>query len=148
MKFTSTLLASLIAVTSVSAHATWQEFWVGSTDEAGSNVRLPVSNSPVTSVTSNDIACNANAGSSPGKISVAAGSSVTVEMHQQVCTHYALRIVLNWSLWRSLETGETLLGRAFFLLTYWRTCSTEAIGGNHYGTREVSRYLERHWITP
>ncbi|KIM34569.1 glycoside hydrolase family 61 protein [Serendipita vermifera MAFF 305830] len=99
MKFAS-LASSLLLAASVSAHATFQEFWVGSTDEVGTCVRLPVSNSPVTSVTSNDIACNAGASASPGLCTVAAGGQVSVEMHQQ--------------------PGD-------------RTCTTEAIGGNHDG---------------
>jgi len=45
--------------------------------------RLPNSNSPVQSVTSNDIRCNANQGPAASKCSVPAGSTVTVEMHQQ-----------------------------------------------------------------
>ncbi|KAL6164059.1 hypothetical protein ACJQWK_09735 [Exserohilum turcicum] len=45
--------------------------------------RLPLSNSPVTDVTSNDIRCNANHGPAAAKCSVPAGATVTVEMHQQ-----------------------------------------------------------------
>jgi cellulase len=45
--------------------------------------RLPNSNSPVTSVTSNDVRCNANHGPAASKCSVPAGGTVTIEMHQQ-----------------------------------------------------------------
>lgn len=45
--------------------------------------RLPQSNSPVTSVTSNDIRCNASPNKASSKCSVVAGQKVTVEMHQQ-----------------------------------------------------------------
>ncbi|KAI6323928.1 hypothetical protein MCOR34_001696 [Pyricularia oryzae] len=45
--------------------------------------RLPLSNSPVTNVASNDIRCNANSGPVGRKCAVNAGSTVTVEMHQQ-----------------------------------------------------------------
>jgi len=41
------------------------------------------SNSPVTSVNTNDIRCNANPGKASSKCSVPAGASITVEMHQQ-----------------------------------------------------------------
>ncbi|KAK0496018.1 glycosyl hydrolase family 61-domain-containing protein [Armillaria luteobubalina] len=75
MLFTLATAASLIA--SAAAHATWQEFWIGDVDAGSSCVRLPVSNSPVTDVTSDDIACNAGATASAGVC------SVTVEMHQQ-----------------------------------------------------------------
>jgi lytic cellulose monooxygenase (C1-hydroxylating) len=81
--FSLSAFLSLLA-TQINAHATFQEFWVGSTDMVGTCVRLPFNNSPVTSVTSTDIACNANAATSPGYCSVAAGGAVTVEMHQQV----------------------------------------------------------------
>ncbi|KAG8806491.1 hypothetical protein FRC18_006065 [Serendipita sp. 400] len=95
------ILASLIAgATSVAAHATFQQLWVGSSDQAGTCVRKPASNSPVTSVTSGDVACNASPAASPGLCTVPAGSSVSVEMHQQ--------------------PGD-------------RSCSNEAIGGNHDG---------------
>lgn len=81
MLFTLATAASLIA--SAAAHATWQEFWIGDVDAGSSCVRLPVSNSPVTDVTSDDIACNAGATVSAGVCSVTAGDAVTVEMHQQ-----------------------------------------------------------------
>ncbi|TFK92483.1 lytic polysaccharide monooxygenase [Polyporus arcularius HHB13444] len=73
--------ASLVA--SVAAHATFQELWVNGVDQGSSCVRLPASNSPVTSVTTPDIACNANAASSKGVCQVLPGDEVTVEMHQQ-----------------------------------------------------------------
>lgn len=77
MKLTA-LASSLLLAASVSAHATFQEFWVGGVDQVGTCVRLPVSNSPVTSPTSNDIACNAGASASPGLCTVAAGGQATV----------------------------------------------------------------------
>jgi len=43
---------------------------------------MPLSNSPITNVGGNDIRCNANSGPVSGKCSVAAGGTVTVEMHQ------------------------------------------------------------------
>ena len=46
-------------------------------------VRLPPSNSPVTDVTSTDIRCNVNGLTGiANKCTVAAGGTVTVEMHQ------------------------------------------------------------------
>ena len=51
MLFTAALVASLAA--SVSAHATFQEMWVNGVDQGNYCVRLPASNSPVTSVTTN-----------------------------------------------------------------------------------------------
>jgi cellulase len=44
--------------------------------------RLPQSNNPITSVSGSDIRCNANPGKASAKCPVAAGGTVTVEMHQ------------------------------------------------------------------
>ncbi|KLO06991.1 hypothetical protein SCHPADRAFT_837272 [Schizopora paradoxa] len=81
MLFSATLLAS--AFTYVAGHATFQEMWVNNVDQGSFCVRLPQSNSPVTDITSTDIACNVNASPSTGICSIAPGDSVTVEMHQQ-----------------------------------------------------------------
>ncbi|GJJ15529.1 hypothetical protein Clacol_009807 [Clathrus columnatus] len=75
------LISSLVA--SAAAHATFQELWINGVDHGGSCVRLPLSNSPVTDVTSDDLACNVNASPSPGTCTVNAGDTLTVEMHQQ-----------------------------------------------------------------
>lgn len=48
MLFSFALLASVIA--SASAHATFQEMWVNGVDQGSFCTRLPQSNSPVTSV--------------------------------------------------------------------------------------------------
>ncbi|EJC98672.1 glycoside hydrolase family 61 protein [Fomitiporia mediterranea MF3/22] len=81
MLFSAALLASVVA--SVSAHATFQEMWVNGVDQGNFCVRTPASNSPVTDVTSTDIACNAGASSSPNLCTVNPGDEITVEMHQQ-----------------------------------------------------------------
>lgn len=49
----------LAAVPSAICHSTFQQLWVGGVDQAGNCARTPLSNSPVTSVSSNDIRCNA-----------------------------------------------------------------------------------------
>ncbi|KAI1193424.1 carbohydrate-binding module family 1 protein [Nemania serpens] len=72
-----------LAATKVAAHATFQDLWVNGVDYITTCARLPLSNSPVQVVTSKDIACNAGTSPVSGKCSVAAGSTVTVEMHQQ-----------------------------------------------------------------
>ncbi|KAM5543457.1 hypothetical protein V8D89_002708 [Ganoderma adspersum] len=77
------LAVAVTLVASVAAHATFQELWVNGVDQGNSCVRLPLSNSPVTSVTSTDIACNVNPTSSQGICQVMPGDEVTVEMHQQ-----------------------------------------------------------------
>ncbi|KAF3056473.1 putative endo-beta-1,4-glucanase D [Daldinia childiae] len=81
----STLLATVavLGATHVAGHATFQDLWVNGVDMGGSCARLPLSNSPVTDVSSKDIACNAGTKPVSGKCSIAAGSTVTVEIHQQ-----------------------------------------------------------------
>lgn len=105
MKLLPGCFASVLFITSVMAHATFQEFWAGTTDDVGTCVHLPASNSPVTSVTSNDIACNAGAAASPGYCTVAAGGQASVEMHQQVSVIDMEEIYLSDHL-NSLEIGN------------------------------------------
>ncbi|KAI0189015.1 glycoside hydrolase family 61 protein [Xylaria flabelliformis] len=69
--------------TNIAAHATFQDLWINGVDYGASCARLPLSNSPVQDVTSKDIACNAGTSPVAGKCSIAAGATVTVEMHQQ-----------------------------------------------------------------
>ncbi|KAI2611606.1 lytic polysaccharide monooxygenase [Hypoxylon fragiforme] len=70
-----------VAATKVAGHALFQALWV---DGHGTQcVRMPSSNSPVTNVNSPDIRCNAGTRGISGKCAVKAGSTVTVEMHQQ-----------------------------------------------------------------
>jgi len=80
----SLLLALSTYIATVVSHATFQELWVNGVDQAGTCVRLPPSNNPVTSVTSNDIRCNVGGTTGvSGVCTVPAGANVTVEMHQQ-----------------------------------------------------------------
>lgn len=43
-------VAAAALIASVAAHATFQEMWINGVDQGSSCVRLPLSNSPVTSV--------------------------------------------------------------------------------------------------
>lgn len=84
MKYTiSAALATVLAANNVAAHATFQQLWVDGTDFDTSCARIPLSNSPVQDVTSKDMACNAGTSPAKAKCDVPAGSTVTVEMHQQ-----------------------------------------------------------------
>ncbi|KDQ06892.1 carbohydrate-binding module family 1 protein [Botryobasidium botryosum FD-172 SS1] len=78
------ILSSLLIASAAHAHATFQDLWVNSEDQAGTCVRTPINNSPVTSVTDPNLACNAG-GTKPAisNCKVPAGAKVTVEMHQQ-----------------------------------------------------------------
>ncbi|KAH8894484.1 hypothetical protein GQ53DRAFT_744672 [Thozetella sp. PMI_491] len=81
----ATISAGLLALAAknVAAHATFQQLWVDGVDQGSTCARLPLSNSPVTDVTSDDMACNAGTSAVTSKCAVTAGSTVTVEMHQQ-----------------------------------------------------------------
>ncbi|KAG8792981.1 hypothetical protein FRC12_004256 [Ceratobasidium sp. 428] len=95
------IVAALTAASTVHAHATFQYLWFNGVDQGNKCVRPPASNSPVTSVSTNDVACNVNGNNAAAATcTVAAGTKVSVEMHQQ--------------------PGD-------------RSCSSEAIGGNHDG---------------
>ncbi|KAK4175190.1 family 61 putative glycoside hydrolase [Triangularia setosa] len=76
----STFFAALTALAAkeVTAHATFQQLWHGS-----SCARLPPSNSPVTNVGGRDFVCNAGTRGVTGKCPARAGGTVTIEMHQQ-----------------------------------------------------------------
>ena len=76
-------LVLLATVASVSAHSTWQQLWVGSEDKAGTCVRTVKDNSPIASLTSSDMFCGRGPATSSGVCEVAAGGSLTVEMHAQ-----------------------------------------------------------------
>ncbi|THV04745.1 hypothetical protein K435DRAFT_835269 [Dendrothele bispora CBS 962.96] len=84
------LVAAASLIASVSAHATFQEMWINGMDVGNACARLPASNSPgmsnvilVTSVASNDLACNIIGSQAANKCPLMPGDSVTVEMHQQ-----------------------------------------------------------------
>jgi len=47
------IVATAAFITSAAAHATFQELWINGVDAGSSCVRLPASNSPVQSVTTN-----------------------------------------------------------------------------------------------
>lgn len=64
-------LVLLAGASAVSAHATWQEFWVGTEDQAGSCVRTVQDNSPIVSVTDATMACGRGPKSTTGICTVA-----------------------------------------------------------------------------
>ncbi|KAK3322692.1 glycoside hydrolase family 61 protein [Apodospora peruviana] len=92
--FTLAALAAALSAQNVAAHATFQALWVEGADYGSQCARVPASNSPVTNVASNDVRCNAGTSPVAGKCPVKAGSTVTVEMHQQpsgrTCTEEAI----------------------------------------------------------
>ncbi|KAF2640695.1 endoglucanase B [Massarina eburnea CBS 473.64] len=80
MKTAAIILATTAAV---SAHSTWQDLWVGSTDKATSCTRVVLNNNPISSLTSADMFCGISPAASSEVCEVAAGSDLTVEMHAQ-----------------------------------------------------------------
>ncbi|KAK4149260.1 glycoside hydrolase [Chaetomidium leptoderma] len=99
--YNSALVAAGVFAQYAAAHSTFQQAGSGSTDFNTKCTRLPPSNSPVTSVTSSDLACNVGGSKGvSGFCEVNAGDPFTVEMHAQPND---------------------------------RSCSNEAIGGNHFG---------------
>ncbi|KAI0123186.1 glycoside hydrolase family 61 protein [Xylariales sp. AK1849] len=79
---TFAFLAALLGQ-EAAGHATFQDLWINGVDYVGQCVRQPPSNSPVTDVTSTDIRCNAGTSAVSYKCKVAAGDTVTIEIHQQ-----------------------------------------------------------------
>ncbi|KAL1595109.1 hypothetical protein SLS60_009796 [Paraconiothyrium brasiliense] len=113
-------LATALLIQQAAAHALFQQLWVNGVDKSNTCVRMPRGNSPVSSVSSNDLRCNAGgAAGVSGKCAVNAGDTVTVEMHQ-VCFLFTSSCI-NVMLMREIkQPGD-------------RSCGSEAIGGNHYG---------------
>ncbi|KAI5780129.1 glycoside hydrolase family 61 protein [Geopyxis carbonaria] len=78
--------ALLVAATGVKAHTTFQYI-----NDASAPIRPPPNNNPIQNVASTDLACNVN-GAVPvsSKLSVAAGSTVTLEWHHEGRTSEAI----------------------------------------------------------
>ncbi|KAK6070236.1 endoglucanase II (glycosyl hydrolase family 61) [Seiridium cupressi] len=89
-------LLGLSLVAAVSAHQNFHQFWVNDvTPGYQVGIRMPPSNSPVTDVTSDDIACNVNGSDVPSGVTTATaseGDSITVNWdvssHPGPITHF------------------------------------------------------------
>ncbi|TLD14410.1 uncharacterized protein PgNI_03554 [Pyricularia grisea] len=80
----SIALLFLSAAPLATAHAIFSDIWVDGVDQNRACLRPVPSNSPVESVTSNDLRCNVGGTRGMSGICDAkAGGSITVEMHQQ-----------------------------------------------------------------
>ena len=77
----------LAAVASVSAHSTWQQLWVGTTDQAGKCVRTVKDNSPVESLTSADMFCGRGPAKSTGVCEVAGKELLSHNVHGKKMTN-------------------------------------------------------------
>ncbi|KAI1848582.1 hypothetical protein JX265_011564 [Neoarthrinium moseri] len=83
MKSTFFAILAAVSVQEVASHATFQDLWINGVDYGGQCARLPLSNSPVTDVSSTAIRCNAGTSPVASKCNVKAGDTVTIEIHQQ-----------------------------------------------------------------
>jgi cellulase len=82
--FSKALLATTL-LSAVSAHQNWHQFWVnGKTPGYEVGLRMPPSNSPVTDVTSPNIACNVPStnGKTVATVDAAAGDTIKVQWDQ------------------------------------------------------------------
>lgn len=66
-----TAVILLAAAAAVSAHSTWQDLWVGSTDKGTSCARTVKDNNPIASLTSSDMFCGRGPASSANVCEVA-----------------------------------------------------------------------------
>ncbi|EUC45736.1 carbohydrate-binding module family 1 protein [Bipolaris oryzae ATCC 44560] len=146
MKNTLLLTGISAFATHVAAHATFQDLWVNGSTCA----RLPNSNSPVTSVTSNDIRCNVNQGPASSKCSVPAGTTVTIEMHQQngdrSCANEAIGgahygpVLVYLS---KVSDASTADGSAPFFKIFQDTWAQNPSGGggsdDYWGTKDLNK---------
>ncbi|KAK4456821.1 glycosyl hydrolase family 61-domain-containing protein [Cladorrhinum samala] len=97
----SVLVAAGVLAQYAAAHSIFQQAGSGSKDFGTTCVRMPPNNNPVTSVGSQDLACNVGGSKGvQGLCEVKAGDPFYVEMHAQPND---------------------------------RSCSNQAIGGNHFG---------------
>jgi cellulase len=70
MQYFASTLVLLASATAVAGHATFQEIWSNGVDQVALGARLPLSNSPVQDVTSNDMRCNAGTSAVAGIVEV------------------------------------------------------------------------------
>jgi lytic cellulose monooxygenase (C1-hydroxylating) len=109
----------LAAAASASAHSTWQDLWVGTTDQATSVTRVVKDNNPITSLTSSDMFC----GRSPAATtSIADVDGACLSFSYMTCELHA-----------DISTAGSSLTVEMHAQPGDRKCSNPAIGGNHYG---------------
>ncbi|KAI1497986.1 glycosyl hydrolase family 61-domain-containing protein [Biscogniauxia marginata] len=79
---------SVVFIATALAHQNFHQFWVNDVSpgyEVG--IRMPPSNSPVTDVTSNDIACNVDGTDGTGVETIAANAGDTITVQWDQSTH-------------------------------------------------------------
>ncbi|KAF8055221.1 glycosyl hydrolase family 61-domain-containing protein [Lyophyllum atratum] len=83
MKLATQILGLSLLAHCASAHYIWYSLTAGGSTSTTA-IRQPVNNSPVQSVTSNDIRCNTSPGAATSTVSVAAGSSITFTLDNSI----------------------------------------------------------------
>jgi cellulase len=96
--FCKALLTTAL-ISAVSAHQNWHQLWINDvTPGNGVGIRMPPSNSPVTDLKSNDMACNVPStnGAAVKTLDANAGDSIKVQWdqsgHPGPITHYVLPV--------------------------------------------------------
>ncbi|KAI1764583.1 lytic polysaccharide monooxygenase [Hypoxylon sp. FL1150] len=147
--FLATVLVAL-GIDHVVGHATFQDLWVNGVDMGATCARLPPSNSPITDVTSSDIACNANTKGVTSKCAAAAGTTVTVEIHQQpgdrTCAteaiggaHYGpVQVYMASVADASTASGPTSSWFKIFADTWAKNPSGSSGDDDSWGTKDIS----------
>ena len=82
------VIIALGLLASASAHSTWQQLWVNGVDKAGTCVRKPPSNNPVTSVSGTDIRCNVGGTKGVAGTCAVEGMSLEDQNFQSTLTGY------------------------------------------------------------
>lgn len=142
MFFQATLVASLAAY--ATAHATFQEMWVNDVDHGNYCVRLPASNSPVTSVTSDvgfttvlHISCwlsldSLISGPRLQRRCILVGQS----LFRQPLVYFDATI--QYPLLMNAPSAGDSITVEMHQQPNDRSCANQAIGGDHYGPINVS----------
>ncbi|KAK3357776.1 glycoside hydrolase family 61 protein [Lasiosphaeria hispida] len=147
--FAIAAIAALVAQ-EATAHATFQQLWVDGVDFAGQCARRPASNTPVTNVASNDLRCNAGAARAAGKCPVKAGSTVTVEMHQQhgerTCANEAIGgahygpVLVYMSKVADASTADGSAGWFKVFQDSWaKAPSSASADGDYWGVKDLNK---------
>ncbi|OCL04197.1 carbohydrate-binding module family 1 protein [Glonium stellatum] len=149
MKSTIISLVAAFAIQQTTGHATFQDLWVNGFLNAGTCIRTPPSNNPVTSVSSTDIRCNVGGTKGvSGKCTVAAGTSVTVEMHQQSgdrsCANEAIGgahygpVIVYMSKVSDSSTADGSTGWFKIFEDGWAPANKGAGDNDHWGTNDLN----------
>ncbi|KAI1852276.1 hypothetical protein JX265_006325 [Neoarthrinium moseri] len=132
-------LLGLSLVAAVSAHQNFHQFWVNDVSAGYQvGVRMPPSNSPVTDVTSNDMACNVDGSTVPSGVETVAaseGDKITVNWdisgHPGPITHFLFGPVDDASQATGIGAGWFKIDERDYVDGKWANEVMGANGGNY-----------------